>query len=217
MIELANVVKFYTIARHRRVVLNAVSIRFEPGYSYALLGTNGAGKSTTIRLIAGSELPNRGRVKRTVKVSWPIGYTGGLHHNMTGVENVAFVARIYGEDIDAMLDYVSDFAEIGAYLNAPVRTYSSGMIARLAFGLSMAVKFECYLIDEVLGAGDARFQAKCHTEFERRKAFSDVILASHDMGAVRSYCQRGVVLDAGKLTEYADVDQAIEAYKRLNR
>src|SRR5690349_15221894 len=115
MIRLTNVVKFYRIRGHRRVVLNGVSHIFEAGYSYAILGVNGAGKSTTIRVIAGTELPNRGRVQRTVRVSWPLGFTGGLHPNMTGVENINFLARIYGEDKQLMMDSVADFAEIGSY------------------------------------------------------------------------------------------------------
>ena len=217
MIRLTNVMKFYKIKRHRRIVLKDANINFEPGYSYALLGVNGAGKSTTIRLLAGIELPNRGRIQRTVRVSWPLGFTGGLHPGMTGTENVTFVARIYGEKVDEVLDFVTDFAEIGSYMSAPVKTYSNGMVARLAFGLSMAISFECYLIDEVMGAGDARFSAKCNAEFERRKQYSDVIMASHDMGAIKAYCQRGVVLAAGKLHYFDNVDDAIEGYKHLNR
>jgi capsular polysaccharide transport system ATP-binding protein len=217
MIRLTNVVKFYKIRRYRRMVLDAASMNFEQGHSYALLGLNGAGKSTTIRLLAGTELPNRGRIQRTVRVSWPLGFSGGLHPNMTGVENITFVARAYGEDEQLVLDVVADFAEIGAYLNAPVRTYSAGMGARLAFGLSMAVSFECYLIDEVLGVGDARFQGKCSAEFAKRKAFADVIMASHDLGAIKAYCDRGVLLANGKLRYFEDVDEAIETYKELNR
>jgi capsular polysaccharide transport system ATP-binding protein len=217
MIQLIDVVKFYRIRRHRRVVLGGASMTFEPGHSYALLGVNGAGKSTTIRLLAGTELPNRGSIRRTVRVSWPLGFAGGLHPQMTGVENISFVARAYGEDEQLMQDAVADFAEIGAYLNAPVQTYSSGMIARLAFGLSMAVSFECYLIDEVLGVGDARFQAKCQAEFWKRKAYADVIMASHDMGALKSYCSRGVLLADGRLHYFENVDDAIEMYKQVNR
>jgi capsular polysaccharide transport system ATP-binding protein len=162
-------------------------------------------------------LPNRGRVRRSARVSWPLGFSGGLHPNMTGVENITFVARVYGEDEQLMLDTVADFAEIGAYLNAPVQTYSSGMLARLAFGLSMSTNFECYLIDEVMGVGDARFQDKCRAEFAKRKAFADVIMASHDLGAIKAYCDRGVLLAEGKLRYFEDVNEAIEEYKAANR
>src|SRR5262245_44315352 len=132
MISFKHVAKFYRIEKYRKVVLQDVSINFEPGHSYAILGPNGAGKSTTIRLISGAELPNRGRILRTVRVSWPLGFSGGLHPLMTGRENLTFVARVYGEDERNVLDFVADFAEIGPYLDAPVHTYSTGMMARLA-------------------------------------------------------------------------------------
>jgi capsular polysaccharide transport system ATP-binding protein len=215
MIRFNRVAKFYKIERFRKVILDEASINFESGHSYAILGPNGAGKSTTIRLISGAELPNRGQIVRTVRVSWPIGFSGGLHPHMTGKENLKFIARIYGEDERRLLDFVADFAEVGPYLNAPVRTYSSGMLARLAFGLSMAIDFECYLIDEVLGVGDARFQARCQTEFANRRKFADIIMASHDTGAIKAYCDRAVVLVDGKLNYFENVDQAIEAYKKL--
>lgn len=216
MIHIDNVSKFYRIRGHKRIILDRASLIFEAGHSYALLGTNGAGKSTTIRLLAGTELPNRGKIRRSVRVSWPLGFAGGLHPNMTGVENIVFIARTYGEDVRYTIDQVADFAEIGAYMHAPVRTYSSGMLARLAFGLSMAVNFECYLIDEVLGVGDVRFQAKCRTEFARRSMFSDMIMASHDMGALKEYCDRAVLVNQGHLRAFDDIDEAIEVYKREN-
>lgn len=216
MIRFDNVLKFYRIHRHRKIVLNHVSITLQPGASYGILGVNGAGKSTFMRLIAGAELPNSGRIQRTVRLSWPLGFSGGLHHGLTGRENVKFLARVYGEDHRHILDFVEDFAEIGPYIDAPVRTYSSGMIARLAFGLSMAIRFECYLIDEVLAVGDARFAARCRAEFNKRKQHSDIIMISHDTSAIRQYCDHGLVLADGNLHYFHDVDDAIELYKRIN-
>ena len=216
MIRLQRVDKFYKINGFRKTILDDASIIFEPGHSYAILGVNGAGKSTTIRLLSGAELPNRGRIMRTVRVSWPLGFTGGLHPNMTGRENISFIARIHGEDDRHALEFVADFAEIGPYLDAPVRTYSTGMLARLAFGLSMAIDFECYLIDEVLGAGDARFRARCATEFANRRRFADVIMASHDIPTVKAYCDRGVVLSDGRFQYFESIDEAIEVYKKTN-
>jgi capsular polysaccharide transport system ATP-binding protein len=198
------------------VILNHVSLKLEPGHSYAILGVNGVGKSTTVRLIAGTELPNRGRVRRQVRVSWPLGFSGGLHPSMTGRENVQFVAKIYGENVRRVVDFVEDFAEIGPYIEAPVGTYSSGMLARLAFGLSMAIEFECYLIDEIMGVGDARFQARCETEFKARREHSDIILVSHSMPAIQQYCDRGIVLADGQMQYFSKVEDAIELYKRLN-
>jgi capsular polysaccharide transport system ATP-binding protein len=216
VIRLHDVSKFYRIEGYRKIVLDNVTCNFAPGYSYGLLGVNGAGKSTMMRIMAGTELPNVGRVRRTVRVSWPLGYAGGLHPGMTGRENLRFVARAYGEDVKRVVEFVEDFAEIGHYLDAKVRTYSSGMLQRVAFGLSMAVRFECYLIDEALSAGDARFQQRCRAEFEQRKANADVILISHDMGAIQQYCERGMVLSGGKLHYFDNVDDAIALYKQLN-
>lgn len=216
MIKFENVLKFYRIHRHRKVILNYVSINLEPGSSYGILGVNGAGKSTFIRLIAGAELPNSGRVQRTTRVSWPLGFGGGLHPNLTGRENVRFLARLYGEDPRQVVDFVEDFSEIGPYMDAPVKTYSSGMVARVAFGLSMAISFECYLIDEVMAVGDARFAQRCRAEFNKRKAHSDIIMVTHDTSAIREYCDHGIVLADGNLHYFHDVDDAIELYKRIN-
>lgn len=216
MIELQDVFKFYRTPNSLKIVLDHVSMRLEDGRSYAILGINGAGKSTLMRLLAGSELPNSGRIKRSGRVSWPLGFAGGLHPKMTGRENIQFVARLYGQNIRRAIDFVEDFAEIGAYIDAPIMTYSSGMMQRLSFGLSMAIDFECYLIDEVTAVGDARFQKKCHDEFSKRRNKSDVIMISHSMPVIRDYCQRGIVLANGMLQMFHDVDDAIEQYRRLN-
>jgi capsular polysaccharide transport system ATP-binding protein len=216
MIQLNNVFKYYRSHGHTKVVLDHINTHFTAGRSYGILGVNGAGKSTMMRLIAGTELPNSGRVRRNVRVSWPLGFSGGMHPKMTGRENVKFVARVYGQNMRKTIDFVEDFAEIGAYIDVPIMTYSSGMLARLAFGLSMAIEFECYLIDEVTAVGDARFAARCQIEFEKRKKNSDIIMISHNMGTIRSYCTRGVVLAGGKLYEFPQVDDAIELYKKLN-
>lgn len=216
MIQLDNVYKFYQIDRFRKVVLNFVTLNFEPGRSYGILGINGAGKSTLMRILAGTELPNSGSVRRTVRVSWPLGFAGGLHPGMTGRENVQFVARIYGHDVRKVTEFVEDFAEIGPYLDAPTKTYSSGMMQRVAFGLSMAIDFECYLIDEVMAVGDARFQSRCRTEFKKRKEYADIIMISHSIPDILEYCERGLVLANGQLHYFSNIDDAVEMYKRLN-
>lgn len=216
MIYLDNVYKFYRIERYRKVVLNHVTVNFEPGRSYGIMGVNGAGKSTLMRILAGTELPNSGKVRRTVRVSWPLGFAGGLHPGMSGKENSLFIARIYGKDPRKVTEFVEDFAEIGPYIDAPVRTYSSGMLARVAFGLSMAIDFECYLIDEVMAVGDARFAEKCKAEFDKRKSYADIILISHSPAQILEYCQRGLVLANGKLHYFPNVDDAVEMYKRIN-
>jgi capsular polysaccharide transport system ATP-binding protein len=216
MIHLNNVYKFYRIDRFRKVVLNYITMNFEPGRSYGILGINGAGKSTLMRLLAGTELPNSGSVRRTARVSWPLGFSGGLHPGMTGRENCQFIARIYGQDPKKVMEFVEDFAEIGPYIDAPVKTYSSGMNSRVAFGLSMAIDFECYLIDEVMAVGDARFAERCQKEFKKRSEYSDIIMVSHNIPAILEYCQRGLVLANGQLHYFPNVDDAVEMYKRLN-
>jgi capsular polysaccharide transport system ATP-binding protein len=216
MIRLEHLYKYYRIDRHKKIVLRDVSFNFEAGRSYGILGINGAGKSTLMRILAGTELPNRGRVQKSVRVSWPLGFSGGLHPGMTGRENIKFVARIYGQNVRQVVDFVEDFAEIGPYIDAPVMTYSSGMTQRVAYGLSMAINFECYLIDETMAVGDARFVAKCNIEFERRKAVSDLVMVTHNVLALKQYCQHGLVLADGELRFFSNVDDAIETYRKLN-
>ena len=216
MIEFNNVLKYYHIHRHRKIVLDHVSVRLEPGSSYGIMGINGAGKSTFVRLIAGSELPNSGNIRKTVRVSWPLGFSGGLFPGLSGRENVRFLSRVYGENEKDVVDFVEDFAEVGPYIDAPVKTYSSGMIARVAFGLSMAIRFECYLIDEVMSVGDSRFQSRCKAEFEKRRQYADVIMVSHQMASLREYCDHGIVLAHGKLHYFHEIDDAIELYRRIN-
>jgi capsular polysaccharide transport system ATP-binding protein len=217
MIQLNNVFKFYRTERHIKVVLDHVSTVFDTSRSYGLLGVNGAGKSTTLRIIAGTELPNSGSVRRSVRVSWPLGFGGGFHPAMTGRENVHFVARVYGADIRRVVAFVEDFAELGDYFDAPYKTYSSGMMARLAFGLSMAIEFDVYLIDEITAVGDARFQKRCEEAFVQRRKNSGLIVVSHSMGTIQKYCDCGGVLVDGQLIMYDSPDKAIEMYNRLNR
>jgi capsular polysaccharide transport system ATP-binding protein len=217
MIRFKNVSKFFKTQAGKKIILDRVSCEFESGYSYGLLGVNGAGKSTTIRMIAGTMLPNSGKIAKDVRVSWPLGLSSGFNPFMTGRANVHFVARAYGEDVRRVSRFVEEFAELGDYLDAPVRTYSSGMGARLAFGLSMAIEFECYLVDEVLAVGDARFQERCRIAFENRRKSSDIIMVSHSMSMINTHCDRGMVLVDGRLIVFDKVEQAIEAYYRLNR
>ena len=217
MIQLDRVFKFYKTERHTKIVLDHVSTTFQSGRSYGLIGVNGAGKSTTLRMIAGLELPNAGRIRRSVRVSWPLGFASGFHPNLTGRENVKFVARAYGEDPRRVILFVEEFSELGDYLDAKVKTYSTGMMGRLAFGLSMAIDFECYLVDEITGVGDARFQQRCSAEFAKRRAVSDLIIVSHAMPTIKSYCDHGAVLVDGQLMMFDSVDKAIEMYNRLNQ
>ncbi|SHN12269.1 ABC transporter ATP-binding protein [Roseibium suaedae] len=217
MIVMENVVKYYKTAGRRRYILRKQSMNFSGGRSYGLLGVNGAGKSTTMRMLAGAELPNSGRIRRSVRVSWPLGFASGFNPMLSGKENLKFVARAYGEDFRRVLRFVTEFAEIGSYINEPLRTYSSGMSSRFAFGLSMAIEFDCYLVDEVTAVGDANFQKRCREAFQARKATADVIMISHNMNTIKEYCDMAIVLIDGHMVKFDNVEDAIATYMRLNR
>jgi capsular polysaccharide transport system ATP-binding protein len=214
MIRLSRVSKSYRTENHRKVVLDDVTYSFDTRYTYGIFGSNGAGKSTLLRLIGGTELPNSGQIFRDLRISWPLGFGGGFHPLMTGRENIKFVSRIYGANLWRVIDFVDYFSELGNYLDMPVSTYSSGMHARLAFGLSMAIDFDCYLVDEITAVGDARFGLRCRQAFEEKRGRSSMIMVSHDIGTIKSYCDRGLVLCRGKLVAFGHIDDAIEFYRK---
>jgi capsular polysaccharide transport system ATP-binding protein len=216
MIELRNLCKRYRTNRGVRVVLDQVNAVFPPGRNMGVLGRNGAGKSTLLRLLGGAELPTSGQVVRRATVSWPIGFSGGFHGSLSGRENLRFICRIYAADIRRVMAFVEEFSELGEYMDMPVRTYSSGMRAKLAFGLSMAIDFDYYLIDEATSVGDASFQSKSREEFERRKDRSTLIVVSHNPGTIREHCDRVAVLENGKLTLFDDIEEAIARYEGLD-
>jgi capsular polysaccharide transport system ATP-binding protein len=213
VIELTDVSKAYATLRGSNQVLDAVSFTFPARTNIGILGRNGAGKSTLLRIVAGTEQPDSGQVQRLGSVSWPIGFSGGFNGSLSGEENCRFVARIYGTDVDDVVGFTMDFAELGDYFHMPVKTYSSGMKARLAFGLSMAIEFDAYLVDEVTAVGDAQFQRKCRKAFDQRSGRSSVIIVSHQINTIKDYCERCAVLSAGRLIEFASVDEARRAYE----
>lgn len=214
MIRLDQATKFARTKGIKKPIIYDASLTLERGKSIGLLGRNGAGKSTLLRLIAGTIRLDSGRIIREGKVSWPLGFQGSFQGSMTGEQNVRFVARIYGVDTGTLVDYVADFAELGAFFRAPVNTYSSGMKARLAFGLSMGVNFDYYLVDEITAVGDTNFRKKCQAVFNTRLQQSDVVMVSHSTGTIREYCDSGIVLENGKLIYYDDVEEAIKAHDR---
>lgn len=215
MIRLESVTKAYATHHGDHIVLDRVNALFPEGESVGILGRNGAGKSTLLRLLGGAEMPDSGKIIRNGRVSWPIGFAGGFNASLSGEENCRFVARIYGVDVDEIIAFTQDFAEIGDYFYMPVKTYSSGMRARLAFGLSMAVDFDTYLVDEVTAVGDSNFQHKCREAFREREARSAVIIVSHQMRTIRLYCERCAVLDAGVLHMFDNLKDAEEMYAEL--
>lgn len=216
MIRFEDVTKTYRLrGGARRIVLQDFTQDL-PYRNLAVLGRNGAGKSTLMRLISGLIDPDHGQISRTVSVSWPIGLRASFHGMLTGIENIRFVARVYGADEQAVIDYVAEFAELGPFLYEPVRTYSAGMGARIGFGLSMALRFDLYLVDELLSVGDASFKAKSRRAFEDLIGRSRIILVSHSMGALRDYCDCGLLVANGTARFYDDLEEAIDAYAAIN-
>ncbi|MEM8695175.1 MAG: ABC transporter ATP-binding protein [Pseudomonadota bacterium] len=217
-IELRNVTKTYRSRRTgRKTVLHDINAVFERGHSYGILGVNGAGKSTLLRIICGAERPTFGEVRKDVSISWRLGFASSFNSSLTGMENLRFVCRIYNANIQEVSDFVEDFAEIGNAIHEPVRNYSSGMRSRLAFGLSMAIKFQVYVIDEALAAGDFTFQEKAKAEFERRRKESDILLTSHMPKAIEEYCDRAGVVHHGRLEMFDSVEEATDYYEQVTR
>lgn len=216
MIRFVDVTKTYAMrGGGRRRVIDGLTIDLPPR-NIGVLGRNGAGKSTFLRMISGLVDPDRGKIRRDVSVSWPIGFRGSFHPQLTGAENLRFVARLYNVDEAEVIRRVTDFAEIGPFLHQPVRTYSSGMTARLAFGLSMSIRFDTYLVDELMSVGDANFRMKSRLAFDGLLKSSRLIMASHSMNALREYCDSGLLLHAGKALFFDDLGDAIDAYFQLN-
>lgn len=214
MISVENVRKVYRTRWGPHVVLDDINFQVAKGDHVGIIGRNGSGKSTLIRLIGGSEQPTRGRVTRGMRISWPLALSGAFQSHLTGIDNLRFVCRIYGVDFQDALPFVEDFTELGIYMKEPLYHYSSGMQARLAFALSLAVEFDCFLIDEVIVVGDSRFHAKCRTElFEKRKdrAF---LMVSHDQGVIQAHCQRAHVLVEGRLYPFEGIGDAYAFYNK---
>lgn len=214
-IRLNKIVKAYQTHIGPRRVLDGISFEIGEGEKIAVLGRNGAGKSTLVKLIGGVEPPTEGTIDRGLFMSWPIAFGGGFEATMSGLDNIRFIARIYGVPEDAAAAQVDDFAELGRQLMLPVMTYSSGMRARLAFGLTLAVGFECFLIDEVISVGDQRFQRKCHDELFVKRKHCAMILVSHDVNIIRQYCDKALVLKAGRGRVFEDLDLALSIYHTL--
>lgn len=215
MIRCENLHKEYRNGHVRKTVLRGVDLTINPRDRIGLLGRNGAGKSTLIRLIGGVEMPTRGKVVRRMSCSWPLGFHGGFQGSLTGYDNARFIARIYDKPYRETRAFVEEFTELGRQLQMPVKTYSSGMRARLAFALSLSIEFECYLIDEVIMVGDKAFQKKCESEFFEQRSDRALLLASHSTQMIRRYCNRAIVLHDGVATMYEDVGKALAIYEGL--
>ena len=215
MLEFENVSKSYPIHGGVKKVFNNLSFRIDRGDALGICGANGAGKSTLMRMLAGVEPATAGTVKRCMTTSWPIGYSSAFMSTMTGADNARFIARIYDRDEKELLTKVEEFAELGEFFFQPIRTYSSGMASRLAFGISLTIDFDCYLIDEGTSAGDIRFRAKSEAALQDRRDRAALVMISHDPGTLQAYCTRGAVLYGGALTFFDSVSEACEVHYSL--
>lgn len=213
MIELKGVTRSYATTHGRSTILRNVDFRIDRGEHVGILGRNGAGKSTMIRLLSGAEQPDCGTMTRTMSVSWPLAFSGGFQGALTGLDNLRFVCRIYAQDWRDHLDFVEDFTELGKYFREPVNTYSSGMMSRLAFALSMVVNFDCFLIDEIMAVGDHRFHHKCHVELFEKRADHAKVIVSHDPNYMKDHCTRVSVIKDGTMYNFDKVDEAFAFYQ----
>lgn len=210
MINLELVSKVYKTGKGPVKVLSDVNLTVERGERIAIIGGNGAGKSTLIRIISGIEQPTSGEVSTTMNISWPLAFSGAFQGTLTGADNVRFICRVYGRDWRDALEYVQDFAQLGRYIDEPLKSYSSGMRARLAFAISMLIEFDCYLLDEVFAVGDARFQQRCNDELFGKRADRSFIMVSHDARFLFDHCNRGAVIKKGQLLHFPSLQEAQE-------
>jgi len=215
VIRFENLTKSFNLRGERKVVIDNLSLTLPTGRSLALLGRNGAGKSTLLQMIAGTMRADHGRIVSAGSISWPVGFGGSFHRELTGAQNIRFIARIYGVDTDALMAFVEDFAELGESFHMPVRSYSSGMRSRLTFGASMGIRFDTYLVDEVTAVGDAVFKRKSRAVFLDRMQTSSAIMVSHSMNQIRQFCNAGLVLENGHLQYFDDLEEAIAAHEAM--
>jgi len=213
MLSVEHVSKTYATRHGTHHVLKDVSFTLQKGRNLGILGRNGAGKSTMIRLLSGAEQPTSGRIRRGMRVSWPLAFGGAFQGHLTGLDNLKFVCRIYGVDYRPLVPVVEEFTELGMFFREPVAHYSHGMLTRLAFALSMAIEFDCFLIDEAMVVGDRRFHDRCHYELFQKRKDRAYILVSHEANVIKAYCESAVVLHEGKLHTFPSVDAAYDFYQ----
>lgn len=215
-LSVCGLTKIYPGAQgHGKVLFRDLSFELRRNDRLGLLGRNGQGKSSLIKILGGILPIEAGKLRWTMAPSWPLGFGGGFQGSLSGLDNIRFISRIYDKPFDAILERVNDFAELGASLKQPVKHYSSGMRARLAFGLSLAIEFDCYMIDEVVAVGDARFTAKCQAELFEERGHRAFVIASHDVNLIRNVCNRAMVVESGKVKMFDDIEEAIDVYSWL--
>jgi capsular polysaccharide transport system ATP-binding protein len=214
-IELINISKSYVTRGHRKQVFKNLNLLIPRGLNLGVIGPNGAGKSTLLAMIAGGLNADSGRIVRKMSVSWPIGYSGGVATNLSGVANCRFIARLYGKNPEHVVDFVRDFTELEEVLDWPVKTYSSGMRGRLNFALSMAIDFDCTLVDEGMGAGDQFFRRKTDAIIAERRRKTSFVFVTHSLGEVIQHCDQVLVLGGPQPVLSDDVEARVNEYIAL--
>jgi capsular polysaccharide transport system ATP-binding protein len=212
MIELNNMTKRYPVHGGERTILDRINLKIQRGQKIGILGRNGAGKSTLVRLISGAERPSSGYIHRGMSVSWPLAFAGSFQGSLSGLDNLRFICRIYNTSFEDKVAFVSEFSELGPYLREPVKSYSSGMTARLAFALSMVIEFDCYLMDEVIAVGDDRFRQRCQVELFEKRCDRAMIMVSHSPDFIKTHCDHAVVLLRGRLHEFNNIEEGFAFY-----
>ncbi len=213
MVRFENLSKSFRVLGRRKMVIDRINFTLPTGRTLALLGRNGSGKSTLLGLIAGTIRPDSGRIVSNGSISWPVGLGGAFHPELTGAQNVRFLARVYGVETEALMAFVEDFSELGQQFHMPLRSYSTGMRSRLVFGAAMGIRFDTYLVDEVTAVGDAAFRRKSRAVFRHRVANRTAVMVSHNMRDIRDYCDAALILEDGRLTYFEDIDTAIRQHE----
>lgn len=241
MIRFENITKSYSLQRRQQtsslrglfsresasktdamaVVVNDVTFTINAGDSVALLGGNGAGKSTILKLLTRLTLPDSGNITVNGKLSCLLEVGAGFHHDLSGLENIALSGALLGmrpHEVSQVRQHIIDFSDIGSAIEQPVRTYSSGMLLRLAFSIGVYLYTDILAIDEALAVGDSSFQARCLSKINQlNQQGRTLVLVSHDMSQLRRICRSGLVMHQGQLIAHCDIEQAITLYDTLLR
>lgn len=215
MIRFHEVSKRFCTNGVEKVVADRINLTLPSRATVGLLGRNGAGKSSLLKMISGTMKPTRGRIEVTGTVSWPVGFAGSFHGDLTGLQNTRFVARVYRVDSDILEDFVHRFSGLGDAFRTPFRTYSQGMRARLGFALSMGIGFDTYLIDEITAVGDTAFREACEAALVARLENHGAVVVSHSFGFLKKVCSAGVVVEEGRAVWYDTIEAAIEAHQSV--
>ncbi|MHA7850740.1 ABC transporter ATP-binding protein [Roseovarius sp.] len=213
MLEFDMVSKSFWTGTQRKVILDRVSFRVDLGHSLGILAPNGTGKTTLINMMAGLEKPDEGEIRRGCRISFPLGFMGGVVPKISAMENARYIARLYGLDPDYIEAFCRWLCNLGEYFDQPLGTYSSGMRARFSFALMLALDFDIYLIDEGMpGSTDVEFNRKAGEILRERLATTTVIIVSHSPDILEKFARSAAVLMNGKLYMFDTLEEAKELY-----